>query len=94
MSAWSEPTLDLWSIEATHQVGFIRMPWATANGPAGLLIPGWRCCRCGGVELNQVFWDWSHRCCGPNPRFQDCPPRGGPYDMTPHWVESVEKGAA
>ncbi len=82
-----QPTLDLWSIENVHQVGHIRLPWDGSQGlRAGDLIPAWRCCRCGGVELNRIFWEWSHGCCGEHPRIQPCPEPGGPYDMTPHWV--------
>lgn len=92
--AWTESALDLWSIEAVHQVGHIRMPWPLADGrPAGVLIPAWRCCRCHRISLNRVFWEWSHGCCGPSPRIQPCPDPGGTYDMTAHWVESIWEGA-
>lgn len=81
-----QPALDLWSFEERHQRGHIRLPWPTAAGnQPGDLIPAWVCCRCGVVELNRIFLEWSHGCCGENPRFQPCA-SGGPYDMTAHWV--------
>lgn len=86
-----QPALDLWSFEARHQRGHIRLPWPDGYGrAAGDLIPAWVCCRCNRVALTWVFLDWSHHCSRQEPCdrefVQSCPDPGGPYDMTAYWV--------
>lgn len=77
---------------AVHQLGQIRLPWDTAAGDkAGDLIPAWRCCRCGAIELSWFLLERSHGCedrpdaCS---GYCDYHPvdRTGPYAMDAHWI--------
>lgn len=82
----------LW--EATHQVGQVRMAWATATGgQIGDLVPAWRCCRCGGVEVCELWLTQTHGC-EPAPdggcrsgcaRVRGSRP-AGPWSGTPYWL--------
>lgn len=87
--------LDLWAparqdFADRHQLGHIRLPRDTAGGDkAGDLVPAWRCCACGGIELSRYFLDLSHNCCGHTfvPSCQNPPNRPpSPYRMDAHWI--------
>lgn len=82
-----------------HQVGLIRLPRDTAGGDrAGDLVPAWRCCHCGGVELCRYWLLLDHACepdrcmraephwylTGCMTRRTDAPP--SPYRMDAHWI--------
>ncbi|WFE41936.1 hypothetical protein [Micromonospora sp. WMMD998] len=85
--------------EARHQVGQVRTPWTWATGPhagaptpqAGDLVPAWRCCHCGGIEMTRYFLALSHGCedthggCRASCRYRPPDPTSR-YRMDAHWV--------
>ena len=71
-------TLDLFGEQAArqqyvarHQIGHYRTPWTWATGPtpgaptpqAGDLVPAWRCCHCGAIEMTEYALRNEHDCC-------------------------------
>lgn len=97
--------LDLWAPTRQayvdrHQIGQIRLPWdlAAAERPgdpaprAGELVPAWRCCRCGGIELTRYWLEREHTCCEDSwmPPCLNPPGRPlHPYRMDAHWIPPV-----
>ncbi|MCX5070872.1 hypothetical protein OOJ91_34050 [Micromonospora lupini] len=99
--------LDLWGEQAraeawhaAHQIGQYRTPWTWATGPrpgeptpqAGDLVPAWRCCHCGAIEMTAYALFSDHGCAfGPDGCRSTChyhpqPRRNHPYRMDAHWV--------
>lgn len=73
-----------------HQLGQVRLPYTTADGrQKGSLVPAWRCCACGGIELSRHWLETEHCCCGYVflPYCQNPPGRSpSPYRMDAHWI--------
>lgn len=89
--------------EARHQIGQYRTPWTWATGPrrgdptpqAGDLMPAWRCCACGGIEMTRYSLEREHNCCGHSflPYCQNPPNRPlSPYRMDAHWIPPSRQG--
>jgi hypothetical protein len=95
-----QPTLDLWGEQAatdtwhtTHQIGHYRSQWDWAGGQykTGDLVPAWRCCHCGGIEMQEHALRGAHGC---TPTVDGCDTsckylsggRWHPYRMDAHWI--------
>lgn len=97
-------TLDQFSWHTTHQVGHYRAPWHFAAAPTpdtptprqGDLVPAWRCCHCGALEMTPYALWIGHGCA---PRLDGCattchkrpkPRPMHPYRMDAHWIPPTE----
>ncbi|GLY21676.1 hypothetical protein [Micromonospora sp. NBRC 101691] len=100
-------TLDLFGAHAradawhtTHQVGQYRTPWTWCTGSnpdeptpqKGDLLPAWRCCHCGAIEMTRYALMSDHGCepgpdgCRTTCHYRPQPRRMHPYRMDVHWI--------
>jgi hypothetical protein len=67
-----------------HARGTLPLPHDCLLGNTGDIVPGYVCCRCGGVELSEHMVGLNHGCCDGMAEWRGglCTARGGRFH---HW---------